>query len=136
MNELITPAAMLNAAQRMVKKQRDVFFKDGIPIEKGVVLTIQKVDKKIELYQQYMELFTQYPDLYLDLIKPQGSKFKLKFFQVLFLRVCLRFGRVLTIAPRGAGKSFICILALYLICIFRPGSHVNRRRYRIVKCDR
>jgi hypothetical protein len=42
----------------------------------------------------------------------------------MFLRACLRYGRVLTIAPRAAGKSFICILALYLICIFRPGTHV------------
>lgn len=42
----------------------------------------------------------------------------------MFLRACVRYGRVLTIAPRAAGKSFICILALYLICIFRPGSHV------------
>lgn len=36
----------------------------------------------------------------------------------------MRHGRVLTIAPRAIGKSFICILALYLICVFRPGSHV------------
>ena len=71
-----------------------------------------------------MELFICYPDLYLDLIKPPESRFKLKFFQVMFLRACLRYGRVLTIAPRAAGKSFICILALYLICIFRPGTHV------------
>jgi hypothetical protein len=59
-----------------------------------------------------------------DLITPSDSKFSLKFFQRLFLRELLRKGRVLTIASRAAGKSFICILALILICIFRPKSHV------------
>lgn len=35
----------------------------------------------------------------------------------------MRHGRVDTIAPRAAGKSFICVLALILISVFRPGSH-------------
>jgi len=67
-----------------------------------------------------MEYFINYPDKFVDLLIPVESKFRLKFFQRMFLRACIRYGRVLTIAPRAAGKSFICILALLLICIFRP----------------
>ena len=33
----------------------------------------------------------------------------------------MRYGRVLVIAPRAFSKSFISILAMYLMCIFRPG---------------
>lgn len=112
------------AAATMICNKGEVFFRDGIQLEKGSVLTEKRIKNKIQLYKQYMDTFSQYPDLYLDLIKPTTSKFKFKFFQRVFLRACVRYGRVLTIAPRAAGKSFICILALLLICIFRPGSHV------------
>lgn len=133
---ILFPAAMLETKKLFVGKG-ETFYRDGVPLEKGAVLTERRIKKHLQLYQNYMELFMAYPDMYLDLIKPIGSKFKLKFFQVMFLRACLRYGRVLTIAPRAAGKSFICILALYLICVFRPGSHVNtKQRYHIVRCGR
>lgn len=120
---ILFPAAMLET-KKLFTGKGETFYRDGVPLEKGAVLTERRIKKHLQLYQQYMELFMAYPDMYLELIKPVGSKFKLKFFQIMFLRACLRYGRVLTIAPRAAGKSFICILALYLICIFRPGSHV------------
>ena len=133
---VLLPEQMLKASTRMFSSG-ETFYRNGIPLEKGAVITEKRIQKKIRLYEQYADLFSSYPDLYLELIKPVGSKFKLKFFQVMFIRACLRYGRVLTIAPRAAGKSFICILALYLICIFRPGSHVNtKQRYRIVRCGR
>lgn len=117
------PQAMLDAATQVLSKG-ETYYRDGIPLEKNAVLTEKRVMRNVKLYQQYLNLFASYPDLYLEAIKPTNSKFKLKFFQVIFIRACLRYSRVLTIAPRAAGKSFICILALYLICIFRPGSHV------------
>lgn len=123
MSSILLPNTMLAAATTICNKG-EVFFRDGIQLEKGTVLTEKRIKSKIQLYKQFMNTFSQYPDLYLDLIKPTTSKFEFKFFQRVFLRACVRYGRVLTIAPRAAGKSFICILALLLICIFRPGSHV------------
>ena len=118
------PSAILNTIHYVVGKACSEFTRDGIVLEKGAVLTEQRVDKNVELYKRYCRLWSVYPDMYLALITPTTSRFKLKFFQILFLRACMRHGRILTIAPRAAGKSFICILALYLICMFRPGSHV------------
>lgn len=133
---ILLPAQMLNFAAKGLSGG-ETYYRDGVALEKGATITEKRITTHLKLYQQYMDLFCSYPDLYLNLIKPLHSKFKLKFFQVIFLRACLRYGRVLTIAPRAAGKSFICILALYLICIFRPGSHVNtKQRCRIVRCDR
>lgn len=120
---ILLPSAMLAATSQVLSKG-ETFYRNGVALEKGAVITEKRIQKNIKLYEQYLNLFASYPDLYLELIKPVHSKFKLKFFQVMFIRACLRYGRVLTIAPRAAGKSFICILALYLICIFRPGSHV------------
>lgn len=124
MPEILLPDQILNTMHYVIGKASTQLMKDGIPLEKGAVFTPRRVDKNIELFQKYCWLWSVYPDLYIRLITPSHSKFKLKFFQVIFLRACLRHGRILTIAPRAAGKSFICILALYLICMFRPHSHV------------
>lgn len=118
------PSVILNTIHYVAGKVSSEFIRDGVPLEKGAILTERRIDNNRELYEKYISLWSVYPDLYLQLITPTTSKFKLKFFQVIFLRACLRYGRILTIAPRAAGKSFICILALYLICVFRPGSHV------------
>lgn len=120
---ILTPEEMLNSGKSKVSNVQ-TYFRDGIQLEKGATLSEKRIDGRIKLYQQYMDFFAAYPDLYLDTILSPNSKFKLKFFQRIFLRACVRYGRVLTIAPRAAGKSFICILALLLICIFRPKCRV------------
>lgn len=122
---IIEPNQLLKTTiNHVVKESMKRFFKDGIELEKGAIITSRRIDLNKALYQKFCEFWSIYPDCFIDLITPSDSKFELKFFQRLFLRACLRYGRVLTIAPRAAGKSFICILALYLICIFRPKSHV------------
>lgn len=118
------PETFLKITHAVIKQTSKKIFRDGIELEKGVIITSRRIERNRELYQKYCEFWSVYPDLFCDMITPSTSKFKLKFFQRLFLRACLRYGRVLTIAPRAAGKSFICILALYLICIFRAKSHV------------
>lgn len=123
--DIIKPQQILSLTiKQVVKETSKRFFKDGIELEKGAIITSRRINKNKNLYQKYCEYWSNYPDCFVDMITPASSKFKLKFFQRLFLRACLRYGRLLTIAPRAAGKSFICILALYLICIFRPKSHV------------
>ena len=122
--KLILPSIILSTLHKVIGKSGSVFKRDGVVLEKGAVITGNRIEKKRELYEKICAMWSVYPDLYLKMITPVTSKFKLKFFQIIFLRACLRHGRILTIAPRAAGKSFICILALFLICIFRPGSHV------------
>lgn len=124
---ILLPEEMLNVVHYVVKKTSKEYYRDGIQLEKGAVITPKRIERNRSLYEKYCAFWTVYPDYYLELIKPTTSKFRLKFFQIMFLRVCLRHGRILTIAPRAAGKSFICILAMYLICMFRPHSHVNMK---------
>ena len=120
---ILMPEEILNSGKSK-NSGVQTYFRDGIQLEKGATLSEKRIDGKIKLYQQYMDYFAAYPDLFLDAIKPTNSKFELKFFQRIFLRACVRYGLVMTIAPRAAGKSFICILALILICIFRPKCRV------------
>ena len=119
-----SPEAILSTIHYVINKTAKKYYRDGIELEKNAIITPRRIDKNRELYETICHYWSIYPDCYIRMITPTNSKFRLKFFQVLFIRVCLRHGRILTIAPRAAGKSFICILAMYLICIFRPHSHV------------
>lgn len=121
---MLTPQQILMTEHYVHAKEKTKIYRDGIPLEKGVVLTPYKLEKNIDLIKKYCWYWSIYPDRLVELFTPVGSKFKLKFFQKIFLRACLRQGRIATIAPRAAGKSFICVLALFLICVFRPKSHV------------
>lgn len=63
-------------------------FRDGIPIEKGVVLTKEFLDNNRELFTKYLDLWILYPDLLLDMIQDSNDA---KYFHLLpFQRVALR----------------------------------------------
>ena len=53
--------------------------RDGAEIEKGVVLTEEYLVKFFEPLGNLLSIFTAYPDLYLDVIKPADSTFDLFF---------------------------------------------------------
>lgn len=96
----------------------------NIPVDKGISLTKEHVDETFDFCQQYLNLWSLYPDLLLDLIRPYNSTFNLAFYQRIFLRVLARFQIVYVTAPRGFSKSLSTILGMYLLCIFRPGIKV------------
>ena len=62
-----------------------------------------------------------YPDLYLDLLKPERGGINLHLDQRIFLRIVVRFVSVYGVFPRGYGKTFDEVLAGVLCCIFFPG---------------
>ena len=100
---------------------KDVYIK-GIKVDKGFVLTPEWVDDHAAVIQQYMNLFISYPDLYIDLITPQESNFKLFFYQRIFLRAAMRFRYMFGTFTRAYSKSFLSILSRILQCIFLPNT--------------
>lgn len=96
-------------------------YKEGVELEKGVILTEEYLLQHEELFKKYCNFFTAYPDIFIDLITPEESNFSLFFFQRIFLRACLRYRYHYCTACRAFSKTFISILALYLECMFRPG---------------
>lgn len=97
-------------------------YRNGIEIEKGVVLNEEYLKQHLTEIQQMYAIFTVYPDLYLDLIKPEDSNFELFFYQRITLRALMRYRDIYVTAPRAFSKSFITILGLMLQCIFIPGT--------------
>ena len=115
---------------KKIFKERNIFDKEimqrgereGIEIEKGAILTPAYLTEHEELFRKYCDFFTAYPDIFLDLIKPSDSTFTLFFYQRIVLRALMRFKEVYVVACRAFSKSFITILALFLQCVFIPGT--------------
>lgn len=97
-------------------------MRDGVEIEKGVTLTIPYLEENKDQFRNLMDIFTAYPDVFLDIIKPKDSNFELFFYQRITLRALMRYKDVYVTAPRAFSKSFITILGLMLQCIFMPGT--------------
>jgi hypothetical protein len=85
-------------------------------------LTQQKIESNRKLYEYYINLFTAYPDLYLDLITPSYDSFSLFFYQRIFIRASMRYRYHFCTATRAFSKTFVSVLALILKCIFLPGT--------------
>lgn len=108
----------LDKLEETVTKEK----KDGIEIDKGFILTESYLLEHIELFEHYMDLFIAYPDIFLDIIAPSDSNFHLFFYQRIFLRACFRYRYHYVTACRAFSKTFLSILAIYLQCIFLPGT--------------
>lgn len=98
--------------------------RDGIELEKGAVITNEYLERNKGDLEKWVNFFTAYPDIYLDIIKPTDSEFSLFFYQRMTLRVLMRFKDVFITAPRAFSKSFVTILAFFLQCVFIPGRKV------------
>lgn len=96
--------------------------KEGVEIDKGFVLTERYLLEHLELFEKYWTFFTAYPDLFIDLITPSDSNFQLFFYQRIFLRACFRYRYHYVTACRAFSKTFLSILAIYLQCMFFPGT--------------
>ena len=106
----------------LLRAQTDVqvYKREDIPLEKGVILTEQYLTSIQDLLEKYMNFFTVYPDIFLDLIAPVDAQIKLFPYQRVFLRAVMRFKNVYVTACRAFSKSFITILGMVLQCIFMP----------------
>ena len=99
---------------------QDKLYHDGIELEKGVVITPSFLERNEDLMAESVQLFTVYPDIFLDLIAPVDAQIKLFPYQRVFLRAVMRFKNVYVTACRAFSKSFITILGMVLQCIFMP----------------
>lgn len=97
------------------------YYRDGIELEKGALITKERIEEHLEYYEAICNKFTAYSDLFIDLITPVDSEFELYFYQRIFLRANMRYRYHYCTAPRAFSKTFISVLAMILKCIFQPG---------------
>ena len=115
--ELIDPESLRFNTQEKL-------YHGGIELEKGVVITPNFLEKNQDFLQECFQLFSVYPDIFLDLITPESSNFTLFPYQRIFLRACMRYTYIYITAARATSKTFLSILAKYIQCVFLP-NHVG-----------
>ena len=115
---------ILQKKDSIFSSSKQVGYKEGVEIEKGVILNEDYLEKNEQQIGDAMSFFTAYPDIFIDLISPENCGIKLFFYQRIFLRAAMRFQTVYVTACRAWSKSFLTILALFLQCIFVPGRKV------------
>ena len=104
----------------------NTIFKDGVPIEKGVVLTKQYLDANESLFTKYLNLWILSPDLLLDEIQDSedAKHWHLQPFQRIAIRASMRYRYHFWTATRGTSKSFTIYLAAFLKCMLKPNSNI------------
>ena len=102
------------------------YVKDGIPIDKGIVLTTDFLDANKELCTKYLNLWLLSPDLLLDEIQDteDAKHWHLQPFQRIALRASMRYRYHFLTATRATSKSFMAYLGAYLKCILLPNSNI------------
>ena len=102
----------------------EVITRDGIPIEKGIVLTRQYLDDNQELFTKYLNYWIKYPDLFLDAIQDSQDaiNFHLLPFQRIALRAGMRYRYHFWTATRATSKSFTAYLNALVRAVLLPGS--------------
>ena len=83
-------------------------------------LTKKRINENFQAVGEMLNLFMVYPDMFLDLIVPKESHFKLFFFQRLILRCMARGNATFACFSRGTSKSFLADIDRYLHCMFVP----------------
>ena len=117
----MTNKPFLQNKKNNIFKAPDRPIRDGIELEKGTSLTTDYLEEHLEDIENIMGIFVAYPDLYLDTIATEFSH-SLFFYQRIFIRACMRFKELYVVACRAFSKSFISILAIFLQCVFIPGT--------------
>lgn len=87
-----------------------------------VVVTPQYVEDHRQEMEDMVRIITLYPDYLIDWITPQGSYFKLFYYQRLFLRVCMRYREVSGTFPRAYSKSFLNFISMIFKAMTLPRS--------------
>ena len=88
-------------------------------------LSEERIRAQIPHLRQYISLWREYPDLFVEFLcgdNPQN--FKLFFYQRVFLRAVIRHRYAYATFPRAYSKSFLSVLILMIRCILFPGSHL------------
>ena len=87
MNNIQLPEQILNTMHFVVAATTKKYYKNGVELEKGAIITERRILKMRSLYETFCEFWSVYPDCFVDLITPSDSKFSLKFFpKVIFKR--------------------------------------------------
>jgi hypothetical protein len=83
--------SMLSSKSNLFSENQKKGYKDGVEIEKGIILNETYLEENLKNIGDIFSIFTAYPDIFLDLITPETETVNLFFYQRIFLRAAMRF---------------------------------------------
>ena len=92
--------------------------------EKELYLTEERVKANIPEFTKLVSFWREYPDMFIDMIKGEDSKFEFFFYQRVFLRAAMRHRYFFGTFTRAFSKSFLAVLLNMIKCILYPGIKV------------
>ena len=93
--------------------------------DKKIGLSEERVRANLTALRQQIAFWREYPDIFVDYLCGENKeKFKLFFYQRVFLRAVMRHRYAYATFPRAYSKSFLSVLVLMLRCILFPGSNL------------
>lgn len=109
-----------------MNEENKPILRDGIPIEKGIVLTKNFLDANKELFTKYLNFWILFPDLWLDAIQDStdAKNFHLMPFQRIALRASMRYRYHFWTATRATSKSFTAYLGAFVRAALLPNSTI------------
>lgn len=81
--------------------------------------------ENVQKYKDLLSWMIFYPDLFLDLMTPEKGGIKLHYDQRIFLRVVSRYLHVYGVFNRSYGKTFLELLAFFVIAITHPNIRLS-----------
>jgi len=85
-------------------------------------LTEERVKAAIPSFREWISFWREYPDIFVDMLTPPKSNFRLFFYQRIFLRTAMRHRYCYATFTRAFSKSFLSILLLVIRCVLFPGA--------------
>lgn len=61
---ILSPNTILNTVHYVVNKVTKKYYRNGIELEKGAIITERRIEKNRKLYEKYCEFWSVYPDLF------------------------------------------------------------------------
>ena len=85
-------------------------------------LSEERVRAILPTLTQYFSYWREYPDMFIEFMAGPNSKFKLFFYQRVFLRAVMRHKYAYATFPRAYSKSFLSVMVLMTRCVLYPGA--------------
>ena len=97
--------------------------------QKKIGMSEERIQNIKPILRQYIALWREYPDIFVDFLQTGGDPdkkltFQLFYYQRVFLRIAMRYKYVYAVFPRAFSKSFLAVLILTIRAILYPGAHL------------
>lgn len=114
-----------NLVEKRESEKRQGYSANAPTVDAKSKKAMGTFEKNINKWVEFLSWARFFPDLFLDLITPETGGIRLGLDQRVLLRSLTRFYSTYGVFPRGYGKTFVELLALYLTAILYPDCQIS-----------